>query len=226
MHTHAALLSLHLLMTTIQLQGEILELLPEKAIWWPAQQAIIVSDLHWGKTAHFRRHGIAIPSQVQAADEIRLASLISRYNATQLIIAGDLFHSRHNSEVAAFAHWRQAHAALRIILVSGNHDILPREHYESWQMEVYRDKLQVGPFVIQHDMSNDCDNFCIHGHVHPAVMIKGRGHTGGMKIDCFAVDEHRLILPAFGSFTGKYILDPGAFHHIYLAAGNEVMQWQ
>jgi len=213
-------------MMTIQLQGETLYLLPEKAIWWPAQKAIIVSDLHWGKTAHFRKHGIAIPAQVQVADEIRLATVIRHFSAEQLIIAGDLFHSRHNNEVAAFSHWRNAHTDLHITLVTGNHDILGREHYASWQMEVHHESLTIGPFIIKHDMSDDCEQFCIHGHVHPAIMIKGPGHTGSMRIDCFAIDANRLILPAFGRFTGKHVLDPDSFKHIYLATGKEVMQWQ
>lgn len=211
---------------TIHLQGETIYLLPEKAIWWPAKKAIIVSDLHWGKTAHFRKHGIAIPAQVQTADEIRLANVIQQFSAEHLIIAGDLFHSRHNNEVAAFAHWRNAHAHIRVTLVTGNHDILAQEHYASWQMEVHREGFNIGPFIIKHDMSDDCKQFCIHGHVHPAVVIKGPGHTGSMRIDCFATDARRLILPAFGRFTGKYVLDTDAFDHIYLATGKEVMQWQ
>ncbi len=213
-------------MMTIQLQGETIHLLPEKALWWPAQKAIIVSDLHWGKTAHFRKHGIAIPTQVQAADEIKLATLIKDFSAEHLIIAGDLFHSKHNNEVAAFSHWRNAHASLRITLVTGNHDILAAEHYASWQMEVHRDGFDIGPFVIKHDMSGDCERFCIHGHVHPAIVIKGPGRTGSIKIDCFATDAERLILPAFGRFTGNYVLDPARFSHIYLATGKEVMLWQ
>src|SRR5690349_2361179 len=90
------------MMTEILLQGASLVLLPERAVWWPDRKTLVVADVHWGKSAHFRKHGIPMPGGTQDRDSLRLARLIREYGAERLVIAGDLFHSRHNAEVADF----------------------------------------------------------------------------------------------------------------------------
>lgn len=212
-------------MLDIILKGEQVTLLPERALYWPSQHTLIVSDLHWGKSGHFRKHGIAIPQQAQQQDEMRLANLVRRYNVARLIVAGDLFHSRHNAEVEAFSHWRDSHKALHIDFVTGNHDILPAEKYAGWDMAVHKDGLQTGPFYIAHDVPETCDAFCIHGHLHPAIRISRRGHTA-MKLNCFCEDEHRFVLPAFGQFTGNYMLQAENHKHIYVIADTQVIKWK
>lgn len=211
-------------MLRIELLGEELNLLPERALFWPVQKTLIVADLHWGKSAHFRKHGIAIPATTQTQDEIKLANLINEYRIERLIIAGDMFHSKHNNEVEIFTHWRNSHSSLHIDLVTGNHDILPEEKYSDWQLKVHNTGLHAGQFFIAHDAPENCADFCIHGHVHPAIRISRRGHNT-MKLSCFCEDEDRLILPAFGQFTGNYILDPAEHKHIYVIADKTVMKW-
>src|SRR5690606_25306645 len=125
-------------MLEISLQGERVQLLAEKAMYWPAQHTLIVADLHWGKSAHFRKHGIAITGNTQSADEMRLAKLVRELKVERLIVAGDLFHSVQNRETDLFAHWRQAHAALHIDLVIGNHDILSSQQYADWQVTAHQ----------------------------------------------------------------------------------------
>jgi DNA ligase-associated metallophosphoesterase len=212
-------------MLEIVLQGERVGLLPEKALYWGNTHTLIVADLHWGKSAHFRKHGIAIPGNTQRNDEIKLASLIRRYDIQRLIIAGDLFHSKHNSGVDLFEHWRNAHQQLHIDFVTGNHDILPDETYARWNLQLHKVGMDTGPFFIAHNAPQQCTQFCIHGHIHPALRISGKGRTS-MKLDCFAQDKQRMILPAFGQFTGNYILEPAEFSHLYLATDNEVIQWK
>ena len=118
-------------MPQVRIENTTLELLPEKAIYVEATKTIIVADLHWGKTGHFRKNGIAIPLNTQHADETKLSKLVKRHKAERLIVAGDFFHSHANNETDGFAHWRTAHKELQIELVTGNHDILPKEHYSA-----------------------------------------------------------------------------------------------
>ncbi len=212
-------------MLKVRIQGEELHLLPEKAVYWPAKKTLLLADLHWGKSGHFRRHGIAIPGSTQTQDEIRLATLIADYKAERLIVAGDFFHSRQNAETGLFPHWRKVHNHVHIDFVTGNHDILPTSFYHDNQLTVHRQGLTEEPFYIAHDMPATCEQFCIHGHIHPAVRISSKGHSH-LKLDCFCVDEHRLILPAFGNFTGNHLLDSSAHRHIYVIAGQEVIEWQ
>ena len=210
-------------MQEITLQGEQLYLLPERAIWWPAQRAIILSDVHWGKSAHFRKHGIPMPGSTQQHDAIRLADIIRHRHAEQLIIAGDLFHSKHNSEVDDFTHWRKAHAGLHIRFVMGNHDILSAHFYELLNFDVHREGLATGPFYIAHDDVMHEGLYTIHGHLHPGVTMRGLG-VKAVSLPCFCIGERAMILPAFGRFTGCKRIEPAHFRSVYLIGEEKVMR--
>ena len=207
----------------ITLQGEQLHLLPERAIWWPAQRAIILSDLHWGKSAHFRKHGIPMPGSTQQHDAVRLAGVLRRHHAEQLIIAGDLFHSKHNSEVDDFTHWRNAHAGLHIHFVMGNHDILSAHFYQSLNFIVHREGLSIGPFYIAHDEVAHEGLYTIHGHLHPGVSLQGLG-VKTLSLPCFCIGEHAMILPAFGRFTGCKRIEPAHYRNVYVIGEEKVMK--
>ncbi len=208
----------------IEIRGEKLCLLPEKALWWEAQKTLVVADLHWGKTAHFRKNGIAIPNASQTGDEMKLAALIRILKAERLVIAGDLFHSRSNKQVETFKHFRTSHAGLHIDLVMGNHDILPRAQYDGFDLQHHPTCLEMEPFCFAHDAIENA-HFVIHGHVHPSVRLTGKGHQS-LKLCCFAEEETRMILPAFGSFTGTFNLEIKSWKHIYVVAEKEVIRWK
>ena len=76
----------------------ILELLPQKAIYWHDTQTLIVSDLHLGKASHFRKHGLPIPMESGIDDLQQLGLLLDIYKPQRLLILGDLFHSDYNQE--------------------------------------------------------------------------------------------------------------------------------
>ena len=214
-------------MLDVEIRGVPLNLLAEKAIWWGATKTLIVADLHWGKSAHFRKHGIAIPLESQSQDELRLAKLIREYHADRLIIAGDMFHSKSNSQVEVFSHFRNAHKTLHIDLVIGNHDILKDQQYSGWNLAQHKECYTVGPFCFAHDMREAEDHFVIHGHVHPAVRIKSKGsNQPTIKLCCYAQQSNQMILPAFGQFTGTHLLEPKDYQHIYLIAEEKVIPWK
>ena len=206
----------------IDLAHQRVHLLVQRALWWPAQKTLIIADVHWGKGGHFRRHGIALPVRTGQANETRLADLVRKLGVERLIIAGDLFHSADNAEVENFTHWRNAHQSLHIDFVMGNHDILPRERYEGWNLTLQPETLLLEPFLIAHDCV-ESTHFVIHGHIHPGVRIGGRGRAG-VAVACFAQDKKRMILPAFGAFTGNYYLDPAGFSAMYALGDEEVLR--
>lgn len=205
----------------ISLRDEKLELLPERAMWWPEREALILSDLHWGKSAHFRKHGIPMPGGTQQQDALRLARIVSAYGAKQLIIAGDLFHSRHNAEVEEFRRWRDAHESLRIHFIMGNHDILKATFYTDLGFEVYGEGMEAGPFYITHDEILHPKLYTIHGHLHPGISIPGvKAHS----LPCFAIGKSCLILPAFGRFTGCKRVRPADFESLYVVGEEKVLR--
>src|SRR5690606_8265392 len=120
----------------ITIKGQQLWLTPERSIYWENEKSLIVSDLHFGKTGHFRKYGIAVPQSVYKEDLQRLVNHIQYFNSTQVIIVGDLFHSHENKELDLFLKWRHDFPELKLLLVKGNHDILKSSWYEKAEITV------------------------------------------------------------------------------------------
>src|SRR6202000_326423 len=102
-----------------------------------------LSDLHFGKTGHFRKAGIAVPQSVYREDLLRLLRQIQYFQPRQLLVVGDLFHSRENKELALFLKWREDFPDLNIHLIEGNHDILHEGWYKKAGIEVRQGVLSM-----------------------------------------------------------------------------------
>ena len=209
----------------LMLRGERLMLLPERVVWWAAKRTIILSDLHWGKSAHFRKNGVPMPGGTQEDDALRLAMVIRNSGAERMIVAGDFFHSKQNKEVDDFGRWRAAHSSLHIDFILGNHDILPLEAYEAWGLQVHRENMSENPFFISHDAADHTDLFTIHGHIHPGVKLHGLGRQA-FTLPAFCIGEKQMILPAFGKFTGCKLVPSDHFNGIYVVGDGKVMKWK
>src|SRR5262245_4496649 len=118
---------------------------PERVMFWEKEKALILADLHIGKTGHFRKSGIPVPQHVFKEDLHRLFTQILFFKAEKLIIAGDLSHSKSNKEMDLFKKWRHDLESLQIILVNGNHDILEEKWYKEMEIETV-DYLDIGTF--------------------------------------------------------------------------------
>src|SRR6476469_1295246 len=106
-------------------KDENLLLLPQKAIYFPSYKILLLSDVHLGKGAHFRKSGIAIPKQLAQEDLAMLSDLIHYYQPQKIIFLGDLFHSDMNNDWDWFCLWREMHQHIDMELIRGNDDILP-----------------------------------------------------------------------------------------------------
>lgn len=185
-------------------------LLPQKAILWKQQKALIAADVHLGKVGHFRKAGIAVPRDMEQSDLAELSDLIFEHKPEKLIFLGDLFHSDMNADWEWFKLWRRQFPKLDIMLIRGNHDIIHDEHYHKLNIALY-DQLQLGPFLMLHHPLSDAALeqtaayyvFC--GHIHPGVLLSGRGRQS-LTIPCFAFGNKQVILPSFGRFTGRVAL--------------------
>lgn len=136
-----------------RLKGQQLWLSPDRCIFWEEERSLILSDLHFGKTGHFRKSGIAVPQAVYREDLQRLLSLIQYFQPAQLLVVGDLFHSRENKELELFQKWRDDFSHLGIRLIRGNHDILHEQWYRTAGIEVSPERLQIGAFEFIHDIT-------------------------------------------------------------------------
>jgi uncharacterized protein len=206
----------------IVLRGQHFTLLPQRAVYWQEEQALILSDLHIGKSMHFRRAGIAIPKQVFDDDLNTLNNLLHQFTPTQLLIVGDMFHSRHNNEVTLFHLWRMQYPGLKIMLIKGNHDILPPSAYTELDIEVVK-KYTTDVFLFTHDKCDaHTDKFCFSGHLHPGIRVEDNARQS-LKFPCFHFTANSCTLPAFSKFTGLALVKPGIGDKVYAIADTEIV---
>ncbi|MDY7394977.1 ligase-associated DNA damage response endonuclease PdeM [Aureibaculum sp. 2210JD6-5] len=186
----------------IMCSEEALTLTNQRAIFWERESALILSDLHIGKTAHFRKNGIPIPKDILEKDLNRLSDLISLFNVEKIIIVGDLFHAEANNDLLFFQEWLKNHALIEIILVKGNHDKITKHVSQLFNNIYIVSNLTIRPFrFVHHPWTKDENSFIISGHTHPGVLIKGNGKQR-IKLPSYQVNNNQLILPAFSLFTG------------------------
>ncbi|MEP7258239.1 MAG: ligase-associated DNA damage response endonuclease PdeM [Flavitalea sp.] len=182
----------------------------DRSIFWEREKALIVSDLHFGKTGHFRKSGIAVPQSVFREDIQRLVAQVQYFKPDRLIVVGDMFHSTANKELDLFSRWRNDFPSLPVQLVRGNHDILHKNWYYETGIEVWEKTLTISGFCFQHDPGDcgeDNDHYVFSGHIHPGITIHGLGKQS-LRFPCFYFTERYCILPAFSKFTGTVSVRP------------------
>ena len=207
----------------VNCREERLYLSKERAIYWEKERMLIISDLHIGKSAHFRKSGIQVPDTIGKTDLQRLTSLVKEFNPLILLVTGDMFHNRINSDANAFLEWRKSYDQLKVVLVKGNHDELKTEDYVALGIEVHHKELLLHPFRFIHDKPKVFDEYYnICGHIHPGVVIYGRARQQ-LKFPCFYFNETCAILPAFSVFTGLSIMKPVQGDRFYAITPDKVV---
>jgi len=200
---------------------------PQRCIYWENEQALIVSDLHLGKTGHFRKQGIAVPQAVYKEDLQRLFSEIQYYKPKQLIIVGDMFHSKENRELDLFVKWRNDMPQVEVHLVKGNHDILKDEWYSSANIKLSQEQLCTGEFVFTHEATTtNCTGnnqpYIFSGHIHPGVAIHGLGRQS-LTFPCYFFGAQYAVLPAFSKFTGVKVMHKSKGDTIFAIVNQSVI---
>ena len=208
--------------------GQRLWLSPYRCIFWEQEQVLIVSDLHFGKTGHFRKMGIGVPQTIYKEDLQRLLHQVQYFQPRQLIVVGDFFHSHANKELELFKKWRNDFPALAICLVKGNHDMLQADWYRDCGIELVEEELQVGSFHFRHDLADkpsSDDRYFFSGHLHPGVRLQGTARPS-LLFPCFYFTGNYCVLPAFSVFTGTVAVRPLAGDRVFAIVENSIVTWQ
>jgi DNA ligase-associated metallophosphoesterase len=215
-------------MSTIPLllewRGQRLWISPERCLFWEEQKMLILSDLHIGKSAHFRKAGIAVPQQIFQEDMHRLYQQIHQFNPDRILITGDLFHSSSNIEHDVFARWRESLGTREMILVRGNHDRLDDAVYKNMGVRCVGEKMEVGDFIFMHQLPQEIadDKYYFTGHQHPGIKLSGKGKQS-VTLPCFYFSAEHAVLPAFSYFSGKHLVEPQKLDRLFavLKDGNQ-----
>lgn len=179
-------------------------------IWFEASATLVVSDLHFEKGSAFARRGSLLPPYDTAETVRRLALALEQTGARRLVSLGDSFHDVTAGQRMAPAvrdRLLAVLAGLTCVWVEGNHDpLLP-----GWLPGVRLEAIEIEGWTLRHEPSPVDQPHCeIAGHLHPCAKVAGR--TGRqVRRRCFAVSQTRIIMPAFGAFTGGLNLCDPAF---------------
>ena len=210
-------------MLDVNLVGETLSLLPQRAIFWHRKSMLILADLHLGKAATFRRAGIPVPEATTETNLRLLTDLVQIHRVKRLMILGDFFHSklgRTKEVLELFSGWRSSHANVRIDLVMGNHDRQAGVPPVDWNFHVHSEPMLVSPFRMCHEPTTVDNAYSLAGHLHPVIRIRDLGQS--LRLPVFAVGSQLAILPAFGDFTGSAIVSAQEYAAVYAIADDQV----
>lgn len=209
-----------------KLHDQHLWLTAERSLFWEEEKTLVVSDLHFGKTGHFRKSGIAVPQTVYKEDLQRLVNLLRHFQPRKLLVVGDFFHSCANTELDWFKRWREDLSNIEIVLVKGNHDILAEGWYRSAGIDVVDPSLRIGPFLFSHDRCTDEQGaYVLCGHLHPGILLQGLGRQS-LRLPCFYFGTEHAILPAFSKFTGVALVQPEKQEAVFAIVENKIVRMQ
>lgn len=199
----------------------------QRALFWEKQQMLVLSDLHLGKAAHFRKNGIALPTQLGKDDLQRLEGLILYFNPRYVLVVGDLVHAGDNKEVALFGRFTARFSGVDFLLVKGNHDRFPEDLLPELGIRAVYDELLIDTLrFIHHPEDHRPGLYTISGHIHPGVAVRMPAKRV-MHFPCYVLTEEQLILPAFAKFTGtdtRSLPRPARCYAFYEAGIFEVPQ--
>lgn len=202
-----------------------LDLLSEKAIYLEQLKALLVSDVHLGKSETFQSVGVPIPTTVNQATLDRLSRLCTQYDLEYVFILGDLFHSQSALVPEVLNPWFQFVESIdaSVKLIVGNHDLALVPKLEQLSISCILDTFQVGNLIFSHEPVFQPDCLTICGHIHPCIRIQSK--LDNLRLPCFYFNQTQnlMVLPSFGEFTGGYEVDMTGNVTAYAIAENQVI---
>lgn len=180
--------------------------------WWPQERTLMVSDLHLEKGSRWARRGSMLPPYDTRLTLRNLTTAVDRYQPARLVAVGDSFddpggEGRLGDEDRASL--QSIADRTELIWIAGNHDPTPPENIGALVAEEHI----IGPLLFRHEAKRRQTNRGlkiqgeVSGHFHPKAKVAVREKN--VRGKCFVTDGRRLILPAFGAYTGGLnVLNP------------------
>jgi DNA ligase-associated metallophosphoesterase len=172
---------------------------PRGILYFPELRLLAVSDLHLEKGSSFARRRVFIPPYDTAMTLLRLQQVIAEYQPEAVISLGDSFHDGKGAERMPEVFRQQLlmlMAGRDWYWIAGNHD---PEAPHGLPGETARE-IAVAKLLFRHQPSAAAAEGEIAGHLHPGARVVRRGQS--VRRPCFASDGRRMVMPAFGAFTG------------------------
>jgi DNA ligase-associated metallophosphoesterase len=207
----------------LDLAGDTVILLPQKALYWPRRKTLVIADIHFGKAAAFRAQGVPVPRGTTSENLGRLDELLARLEVESIVFLGDFLHARAAhaaATLAAMQAWRERQGALQLVLVRGNHDRHAGDPAAALRITMVDEPYAVDGFSFCHHPDIAAPGYVLAGHVHPVVVLSSR--LDSLRLPCFLVGPTRMILPSFGAFTGGHPVQALAGERVYASSGEAI----
>ncbi len=192
-----------------------LEFIPDLsgALYVPDFKALLVADLHLEKGSSLARRGVYLPPYDTRESLSQLRSVIDAVEPAQVIFLGDSFHdgeARERFDASDLTALRAIAARQQTIWITGNHDPAPPRDIGG----AIVDEVALGPIMLRHQpKSLAYGEMEIAGHLHPAASVAQRGRR--IRCRCFIADRRRIVMPAFGSYTGAISVSSEPFDGLF-----------
>jgi DNA ligase-associated metallophosphoesterase len=186
-------------MVPFSFAGETFVATPGGALFWQAQNALLVADLHLEKASWFAKSGQFLPPYDSQATLSALADEVERTGATRLFCLGDSFHDKFGCDrlpEAARTLLLSLTARLDWTWIVGNHDPGFADHCGGTIV----DEVQLEGIILRHEAEPGEMQPEMSGHFHPKLRLHLKGRTVSRR--CFVVSDRKIIFPAFGALTG------------------------
>ena len=204
-----------------------LRLRADGTLFDPATETLHVADLHLGKDTSFRAAGLPVPQGMTTSILETLSTSIRLLQPKRLLILGDLIHNRASMSDElrnTFSNWREQHPRMKMILVEGNHDRHIAQFPADWGLQV-ESKLSEESITYVHETTESpAELFQMGGHLHPVVRLSGG--VDSLKLRCFLLEEHRLVLPAFGIFKGGCQIRSGVGKSLFPFSDKQIWKYE
>lgn len=182
------------------------------AIYWPEERTLVVADLHLEKGSSFAARGVLLPPYDTASTLALLGRVIAQYVPRCVIALGDSFHDG-GGPARVMPQDRATLAELQRgrdwAWIAGNHDPDPAQGIGG----AFAKSVSLGPLTFRHEPTEGIADGEIAGHLHPSARVTQRGRSVTRK--CFAADDRRMVLPAFGAYTGGLNIRDRAFVKVF-----------
>jgi DNA ligase-associated metallophosphoesterase len=182
------------------------------ALYWPEEGLLAVADLHLEKGSSFATRGVLLPPYDTAATLAKLGALVARYAPRFVVALGDSFHDGDGPQRVSEDDRAMIGALQRgrdWIWIAGNHDPEPVRDLGGVSAAMFA----IGPLVFRHAPEREEAAGEIAGHLHPVARVNGRGRTVSRR--CFATDGKRMVMPAFGAYTGGLNIRSAPFADVF-----------
>ncbi len=187
---------------------------PTGAIFWPAENTLIIADLQLSGGSYLDGHDVLLPPYDTASSFEKLEEALDRYDPERVVVLGNSFEGLGSGGLSAHRRdWLQDMIEGRdwYWVIGGENAGLPAGIDGEAVPHLTVSGIKFRAQAIRAPVANE-----IAGGLHPVAQVSQYGHV--VRGRCFVTNGMRLLMPSVGNYSaGRNVLS--AAFDPYLAQG-------